>query len=252
MKGFNRTNLALGLMMVGGLCGMTQKSAAQDTRLAFTVHVSNPAGVDSKTLADAEKFATAIFRKSGVETQWVTDLGPSDEKLEETSGANSIGLSHLRLSILPRVMADRFGLRDTVTGIAPGGGLDRQQTYVFYAKVEALAQHPGSRDIAGLQYFQMTKALILGHVIAHEIGHILLNLDIHTGIGIMRGNWNMDDLLDAVSGHLVFTTQQGEVIRTEVARRMRQQENLPIAGLEIGTVRWLNCKRRNHKPPERN
>jgi hypothetical protein len=232
MKGFIGRTLAPGLMMVGGLCGMTQKSAAQDTRLAFTVHVSNLAGVDSKTLADAEKFATAIFRKSGVETRWVTSLGPSGEKLEETSGANSIGLSHLRLSILPRVMADRFGLRDRVTGIAPGGGPDRQQTYVFYAKVEALAQHPVNRDIAGPQYFQVTKTLILGHAIAHEIGHILLNLDIHTGIGIMRGNWNMDDLLDAASGHLVFTTQQAEVIRAEVLRRATDNETSEIARLE--------------------
>ena len=141
MKRFNRTKSALGLilMMIGGLCGITQKLAAQDARLAFTVHVSDFAGVDSKTLADAETFATAIFLKSGVETRWVKALGPSREKLGETVDPKSIGLSHLRLGILPRIMSDRFGLRDTVTGIAPGGGPDRQQTYVFYAKVEDLA-----------------------------------------------------------------------------------------------------------------
>ena len=82
----------------------------------------------------------------------------------------------------------------------------------------------------------MTKALILGHAMAHEIGHILLNLDIHTGIGIMRGSWNMDDLLDAASGQLVFTTQQAAVIRAEVARRMSQQEQLRNAGIEIASV----------------
>jgi hypothetical protein len=236
MKRFDRTNVALGLLMIGGLCGMTQKSAAQESRLIFTVHVSNFAAIDSKTFVDAEAFATAIFRKSGVEARCVTALGQSGEKLEETDAQKPFTLSHLRLSILPRVMADRFGMRDTVMGLAPGSGANRRQTYVFYAKVEALAQHPGSVDLAGPQYYNVTKALILGHLMAHEIGHILLNLEIHTATGIMRGDWNMKDLLDAASGRLVFSTQQAEVIRTDVARRMSQQENLQIAGVEIASA----------------
>jgi hypothetical protein len=133
-------------------------------------------------------------------------------------------------------MADRFGLRDTVVGIAPGGGTDRKQTYVFYAKVEALALHPCNRDFAGPQYYNVTKGLILGHAIAHEIGHILLNLDIHSANGIMRGSWNTEDLLDAASGRLVFSKQQSEVIRAEVARRMSQQERLQTTGIEIASV----------------
>jgi hypothetical protein len=236
MNGFNRTNLTVGLMIISGLCGMAEKSAAQDGRLIFTVHVNNYADVDSKTLADAETFATIIFRKSGVETRWVTALGSSGEKLEETADLKSLTLSHLRLSILPRVMADRLGLRDSIMGLAPGDGPDRLQTYVLYANVEALAWHPANREIAGPRFYNLTKGLILGHAIAHEIGHILLNLDVHTATGIMRGNWNTPDLLDAASGRLVFSTQQSEVIRTEVARRMRQQQRLRIPGLDILSV----------------
>ena len=236
MNRLNGANLALGLVIIGGLLGMTQKSAAQDSRLIFTVHVNNYAGVDSKTLAGAENIATAIFHTSGVEAHWVTSLGPSGEKLEETSGPRSISLSDLHLSILPRIMSDRFGLRETVTGIAPGRGPNRQQTYVFYAKVEALAQHSGNRDLAGPQYFQVTKALILGHAIAHEIGHILLNLEKHTATGIMRGNWDMNDLLNAASGRLIFSTRQDEAIRGEVARRMGKQQQLNSAGIEIASL----------------
>ena len=236
MKRINKTNLGLGLMVIGGLFGMTQKSAAQDTRLIFTVHIDNYAGVDSSTLAEAENFATAIFRKSGVETRWVTALGPSGEMLEYISGSESIKLTNLHLSILSRVMSDRLGLPDKVTGLAPGNGANRQHIYVFYSKVEALAQNPANQIIAGFRYFQVTKALVLGHAIAHEIGHILLNLDIHTPTGIMRGNWTMNDLLDAASGRLVFSAQQAEVIQTEVARRMGKQEKLETAGIEIASV----------------
>jgi hypothetical protein len=236
MKGFNRANLGLGLMMIGGLCGTGQQVAAQQTSLVFTIHVNNYAGIDSKTLADAEKFASAIFRKSGVETRWVTTLGLSGEMLEYISGPESIKLTNLRVSVLPRVMADRFGLSDTVMGLAPGSGMNRQHSYVFYSKVEALAQSSENRFFAGPHYFQVTKALILGHAISHEIGHILLDLEIHTPTGIMRGNWTMNDLLDAASRRLVFSTQQAEVIRTEVTRRMGKQEQLKTAGIEIASV----------------
>jgi hypothetical protein len=233
MKGFNGTKWALGLIVVAMLCGMSQTLAAQDSRLVFSVQINNYAGIDSNTLVDAEKFASAIFRKSGVGTRWITALGPSGEKLEEISGPESIILTNLRVSVLPRVMADRFGMRDKVLGLAPGSGANRQQIYVFYSKVEALAQSPESRFFAGPHYFQVTKALILGHAISHEIGHLLLNLEIHTATGIMRGNWTMNDLLDAASGRLVFSTQQDEVIRTEVARRMGKQKQMKTAGIEI-------------------
>ena len=238
MRGLNRTNLAVGLMILGGLCAVAQKSAAQDLRLSFTVHIRNYAGVDSKTLEEAEKFAGGIFRKSGVETRWVAALGPSGEMPEAESIVELSGLSNLRLSILPRGMSDRFRMRDTVMGLAPGSGENRHQIYVFYSKVEALAQHPGNPCLAGPEYYSVTKALILGHAIAHEIGHILLNLNIHTANGIMRGNWNMNDLLEAASGRLVFSKGQAEVIRAEVARRMNQEEILQTAGVEtVNTAR---------------
>jgi len=72
------------------------------------------------------------------------------------------------------------------------------------------------------QYIGATEALILGSVIAHEIGHALLSVDGHTDIGIMRGIWDIHDLSEAEQGRLVFTPKQAEVIRTEVARRMCQ------------------------------
>lgn len=60
---------------------------------------------------------------------------------------------------------------------------------------------------------------ILGEMIAHEIGHILLNLSAHSETGIMRGGWDLKDLQDVAYGELLFTKQQSKVIETEVIRR---------------------------------
>jgi len=237
MRKFNRANLALELViMIGGLVGMTQKVAAQDASPIFTVHVNNYAGVDSKTLAEAEKVAAAIFRSAGVEAHWVTDLGTSGEKIEEILDPKSVGLSHLRLSILSPKMASHLSVPNSAMGLAPGRGTDRSTIYVFYGRVEALAQDPANLAAGGPQFRHVTSGLILGHVMTHEIGHVLLNLDMHSATGIMRGNWNMNDLLGAVRGQLVFTTQQAEVIRAEVARRMRQGEDPQTSGLEFASV----------------
>jgi hypothetical protein len=68
-----------------------------------------------------------------------------------------------------------------------------------------------------------TVAQILGAMMAHELGHILLNLPSHSETGIMKGDWDLKELCDAAYGFLLFTRQQTEVIQADVARRNRQQ-----------------------------
>jgi hypothetical protein len=85
------------------------------------------------------------------------------------------------------------------------------------------------------KYLGVTEGLILGHVIAHEMGHALLNTDKHTDTGIMRAIWDMDDLFEGARGRLVFTPNQTEVMRTEVARRMSQPGSLQTVKLAAVT-----------------
>jgi len=63
-------------------------------------------------------------------------------------------------------------------------------------------------------------AQILAHAMAHEIGHLLLNLETHSDSGIMRATWDVRTLQDACYGYLLFTPQQAELMRTEVQRRL--------------------------------
>jgi hypothetical protein len=62
-------------------------------------------------------------------------------------------------------------------------------------------------------------AQILGHVEAHEIGHILLHDSSHSSAGLMRARWSADDLRAAAQGRLLFSQQQAGAIRAEVDHR---------------------------------
>ena len=126
MRGFHRSHLVRGLLggllTIVGFCGMTQKVSAQNISLIFTVHVSNYAGVSSNTLADAEKFATAVFRNSGVEARWVAAPAPA---AQSKSVPNLVPLTEIRVSILPKKLGEQFGFPGDAVGYAPGTGAGR-------------------------------------------------------------------------------------------------------------------------------
>jgi len=61
---------------------------------------------------------------------------------------------------------------------------------------------------------------ILGELIAHEIGHLLLGPDSHCTGGIMRPHWGERDLEEAQRGQMLFTAQQAERMRAQAVERI--------------------------------
>jgi hypothetical protein len=69
------------------------------------------------------------------------------------------------------------------------------------------------RRVAG-QYRQPVPD-ILSLAMAHEVGHLLLPLS-HSATGIMRAEWDGDDIRHAVVGQLAFTTMEASLIRAKL------------------------------------
>jgi hypothetical protein len=126
------------------------------------------------------------------------------------------------VDIIAGVMVDRLGLADGVIGVAPGAEPGRRLAYVFYDRVESLAARQMSRRAHESICESASTAQILGYAMAHEIGHLLLNLETHSDAGIMRGNWDGRTLQDACYGYLLFTRQQAGVMRAELSRRLAE------------------------------
>jgi hypothetical protein len=199
--------------------GHCAAAISSDTAPTITIHVRNYAKVDSQTLSQAERVASGIFRKAGVETRWADMVLTVENDTIDSAGRSTFAPGDVQLAICPDFMANRFNLPEDVMGLAPGTGLNRGAIYVFDGKATALTWMIVTSNSRREVSWFITKGQVLGHAIAHELGHVLLNQQGHSPVGIMRGRWGYAEMRDASHGELLFTPQQAGTIQIEVRRR---------------------------------
>ena len=73
----------------------------------LTIHVYNYDEVSPETLMKAEKTASGIFRKAGVETRWLNKHPHSENKKENSADPKPL-YPDIQLTILSRLMATLF------------------------------------------------------------------------------------------------------------------------------------------------
>jgi predicted metalloendopeptidase len=56
-------------------------------------------------------------------------------------------------------------------------------------------------------------AEILGHVIAHEIGHVLEGIARHSPEGLMKAHWGLHDYMRMKKQRLCFSTEDVDLMR---------------------------------------
>ena len=211
------SNTVIVLMLVSAWLGQDLQAMGGnfgEVGSQITVRVANYAEVDRGTLQRAKRVAANIFAKIGVKLVLVDVDLSKEEPYDKTT---------LFMDILTAPMAARLGLHETAMGLAPGKASqpNRNKVYVFAHAAERLFQQVSKARMAREIRWTVGRGDILGHIMAHEMGHILLNLNAHPGKGLMRGDWNLRELQRAAVGHLIFTSNEGKQIRQEV--ELRQQ-----------------------------
>jgi hypothetical protein len=177
----------------------------------LTIFIYDRAHVGSKTLIQAEVLASEIFERAGVETQWTTQsVSDHAALLNDFSAATdkvcaeSLGSATLRAEILP--FAPR-GFSPQALGYALPCAKSGMQVTIYADRVETV-----SRTTLAAFY------RVLGHALAHEVGHVLLRSCAHDNSGLMKGVWAKSDWQRAAVSRLPFTQGQARVMRQQLQR----------------------------------
>lgn len=207
MKRQIMSGLVIGLVLASPSFGRSKSSEKQQATTEITIRIRDYAQANPMVLNHAEKVAGDLLRKADVETRWIDcPIGSSG------TGVCSSPLSTLDfvINLLPQSMSDGARFAGGVLGSAIEGTGDN---FGFIASVfydlakERAAEH------------QVDFAELLGDAVAHELGHLLLGTNSHSGRSLMSAFWSGNQFRLVAQGGLEFSSS--EVKRIEASMNAR-------------------------------
>jgi hypothetical protein len=196
----------LTIMSVLGMGGATFPA-----HTAVIVEMYDGAHTGAKTLSQAEGLASEIFAHAGIEVQWSSRFVSDPRAL-----LNDFSAEFGQLCTQP---LDSATLRVEILSHAPRGFSPQALGYALPCArsgmhVTIYADRVETVSSATLAMFYR----VLGHALAHEIGHALLRSRGHDDTGLMKGVWAKSDWLRAAVSIVSFTPGQSGMMRQQLHR----------------------------------
>lgn len=193
---------------------------AQDTPEGpIVIRLYDFAGAPAAEIDRAKQEADAIFARSGIALSWLTctldeNNTPADPTCNEVRGP-----SVLNLRLLPEKMAPSdlpngifgFSMMSTTGGFS-------STTNVYVDRVTVIAD--------GRKY---RRPVVMGAIIAHELGHLMLGIGSHSKTGLMSLPWGPKALTAADRGALGFTKRESKQMQKATAARLSASAELLAA-----------------------
>jgi hypothetical protein len=192
----------VGTLVTAGSLALGAPAAAEVVDLATEVgtvrepilvlHATDFAPASRDDLAEAKPLVTAVYRQAGVRAVWTDGAAAT---------AQPDGAFHVDVVLLSKDMVAKWSQSDGISEQVLGLAARPKRAYIFYDRV-----------VHHATVTRVTVAVLLGAVIAHEVGHLLLPAFSHSSSGVMRASWE---------GRLVhmpsFTNDQVTLIRHQLA-----------------------------------
>ena len=197
--------LSLLPLLIVSAASFSTPARTPDQPAHVQVSLFNDAHVDAATLAEAQARASFLFSQAGIEIDWLAcrPADPSDFSPSASPCSALVWPAHLSVRIRPRALSASPETFGQAFVDAAGQGI---YSNVYYQNLALSSNHP-----------QLSDADMLGFVIAHELGHLLLGSNSHSPSGLMRARWDAS-ALQAVSHHtLFFTPAQSATLRSRLA-----------------------------------
>jgi hypothetical protein len=170
----------------------------------ITVAVYDDVNLPPRVLAGAEDEAARVYQKEGVPISWIGCKSSNVDAEADLRCQAPASPTRLNLRIIGHASKANAGVVGVAFLSAEGTGA---YSDVSYDSVEKLDQE-----------WHIGVARILGHVMAHELGHLLLGSNSHSQQGLMCPSWHRNELHRATTGSLLFSEEQARFIRERLAR----------------------------------
>ena len=196
---------AIGIAGFGTFASAQNPSDAEKSVWTITLRVYDYVNVDRTALLEAEGEATRILADASVHARWV-DCPIRHADVDNYPGCLSPWQwNDYAFRLEPTAMAASQDKSEDRLGDAVICDNRACPANVYYDRVRGLA---GGNNAP--------TQILLGRVMAHEIGHLLLGPN-HTRTGIMQGAWSGRQLdMEAAHG-MLFTPEQSRAMKTRLA-----------------------------------
>ena len=155
-------------------------SVAVTAQPRILIVLRDSSGLRHGMRATVEREASRVFRAAGVEAEWTTASQSEDLVLKVLPGHESCD---------PLALGRAF----------PSHGYAQ----IYPETITAVALNSGWQP-----------AELMGHIAAHEIGHLLLGSTAHSNAGIMRAYWDANTLRRLTHAALIFLPDEATAMRT--------------------------------------
>jgi hypothetical protein len=181
------------------------KTAANDLRA--TVLLYDYVNLPADARAEAKQNASRILGQAGLAVEFIEcSIGGAETGHPDCTGLLAPAVFNLR--IFPPRRAE-YGKQLGYAVMAPEGG-----AYI------TMFINPAERKA---RVASLSEGALLGHVIAHEIGHLLLGPNGHSTSGIMRPTWRPLDEEWMAKGALQFDSGQARKMQSALLARMQRR-----------------------------
>lgn len=171
--------------------GAHAQECRRDVQQLTVYTLSGKTLVPNEVMARARYMATKVLAGAGVTVEWVTGERPRDPQRAFCGD---------RLTIVFDTKASAGFAAQAMAYTRLNAGWSTE-IHIFYDRVSAFPDRPRMAEF-------------LGHVLAHEIAHVLQGVVRHSNEGVMKAHWNDRDCADMVRKPLLFAVEDVELIRS--------------------------------------
>ena len=181
-----------------------------DQPRTLLIRVVNSANIPDNVLARAGEEVQRIYRRAGIPTIWRLERTESGT---QQPAANETDSFRVVVVITADCINKRTCQDKSVMGTALGSGRDGiRRAYVFSDRVYEMAWKFHKRIPV-----PKAEGLVMGHAIAHEVGHLMLPPPGHSRTGLMAASMDLPSIQNAVRGDLLFTALESALMRATLS-----------------------------------